>query len=508
MKLVRHIFPYRRYPDSIGKVRGTKLAPLSIAASLPSLHGNVRPNRYFSDLGRKDDDDGEQRQKSAFLRAVDSNRSKNRATKSRQQSTPSDKPSERTRTKNIPKKISSNKASSRGDNFRSVSKKTVPKISKKLTLDEFFANLEKTKNNKQSMEPTVREKPKARMRSNSGEYQRPKPSYNDSNHASRLRGRAAPTADVGSFFDEINTLMERKQEDKQQGHGTTTRIPLDDLIPLRSSEINVPLETNGLRYTCSVESWDKYDDLVDEVIEGPKFLARFICKDDAERTHQVGQIIQFLRSKTPLVETHLPTLASALAGEISKENTRLSNDGKDIGDGAAKLSTSIQFREELNAQKERFLNEACWTEKQYNVATGALVAIGSLCAKKSVALPLDIAWLKLKELGFPMKNKNFLHNYLYVASTFSLPKREFFAIGRNVENLGIFSGERINDDDEGDDEPISSLLSSLRGTSALSANAGDNDDAIDEVDVSAEVALCHDFLHEPTEQSTGIHVRR
>ena len=30
----------------------------------------------------------------------------------------------------------------------------------------------------------------------------------------------------------------------------------------------------------------------------------------------------------------------------------------------------------------------------------------------------------------------------------------------------------------------------------------------DEIDLSAEVALCHDFLHEATEQSTGIHVRR
>jgi hypothetical protein len=541
---------------SIEKQTKTTSTPLSMAAEMRVRLISEGKRHYHNNNGGGGggDDEGQdvREQKTAFLKALESSKARNSNAGERRIKTSNGKPSKTIRRTHNHKNNSKDNVSNRRRNNRSDSRTTISATSKKLTLDEFFANLEKTKLNDSSSKAATRKRSRARITSKNGQQEKQglRPQYDNSTGKSRSGGRAAPVADMGSFFDEVNALMERNEQEKEELHRTTTtlltndinslastptfRTSISDIIPPHSSTTNTSSKNDGitsrredlnsLRYNFSVESWDRYIELLDEVIEGPKFLTKFqskkkkkICKDDVEKTRQIGQIVEWLRLEIPLVETRLPALDFALMGEVTDRNEEAGNDVKENGDKDQIISTtkgiytcrSKLFREELNVQKERFLNEMCWTRKQYDVATGALVAMGSLCAKKCTAPPLDVAWSKLKELGYPMNKKDVMHNYLYVASTFSLPKQKSYIGIKNRENPGIFGSERIDDDDR-DDGSSPSVLDFLNGTTHLSSSVGgdDDDDAGDEFDVSAEVALCHDFLHKATEQSTGIHVRR
>lgn len=527
--------------------------PLSMVAEMRVRLISEGQRQYHSNNdGGGGDDEGQdvREQKTAFLRALDSSKARNSNAGERRNKTSNENPSKSTRQIRNHKNNSKDDVIPRRRNNRSDSRTTTSATSKKLTLDEFFANLEKTKVNDSSSKPATRKRSRLRITSKNvqQEKRRLRSQYDNSTGKSRSGGRAAPVADMGSFFDEVNALMDRNEQQKEESNMTTPkrltndinslsptptfRTPISDIIPPHTSTTNTSLmndgiasrreDRNSLCHNFSVESWDRYTELLDEVIEGPKFLTKFkskkkkkITEDDVEKTRQIGQIVEWLRSEMPFVETRLPALDFALVGEVTDRNGDPGNDVKENGDKDRIINTtkglhtsrSKLFREELNVQKERFLNEMGWTRKQYDVATGALVAMGSLCAKNCTAPPLDVAWSKLKESGYPMNNKDVMHNYLYVASTFSLPKQNSYVGIKNRENPGIFGSERIDDDDTVDGSSPS-VLDFLNGTTHLSSSAGGDDNTGDEFDVSAEVALCHDFLHKATEQSTGIHVRR
>lgn len=506
---------------SVGRLGETSPMSSSITGETRGRLTSRGQYRYFSNYNRGSDDDESKdlrEQKSAFLRALEGDKTnKGNADGQRKKTSRSNPPKSR-RQKNIDESDNDNNNNAV---LRKRNKTTTTAPLKKLTLDEFFSNLEETKAKELSSQPNTRKRSRSRISSKDGKLgdRQLRPPYNNDNHNSN----AAPAADMNSFFDEVNALMDRKGKEKEELHATTTsptneinsidsnpnvRPSVSDLFPPISSAGNdSDLEDrNSVGYNCSIESWDQYSDLIEEVIEGPKFLARFHSKksgntseDEAERVRQIGEVVEWLRSKTPLIEAHLPTLIFALTGEVSNASDEPESEvTENGGDGEMMTATDSSytsrrelFRGELDSQRESFLNNVGWTKKQYEVATGALVAMGNLCAKNCTSPPLDVAWSKLKELGYPMKNKDVLHNYLYVASTFSLPKRKFSLAG-----------------EIGGDGSSPSVLDLLYGTSDSSSTISSDDDLDDEIDLSAEVALCHDFLHEATEQSTGIHVRR
>jgi len=423
-----------------------------------------------------------------------------------------------------------------------------------LTLDEFFANLEKTG---ESSEPMA-----ATMTTTSNDYHNrqqmrrrqhhEKNRNNDVNEVGMVT--EVPVADMGSFFDEVNALVKRKQNENQETVRNRTKAStsfsstqhnkksvftsihrpsiLDILPPPLSEKDNYD---DSRHYNYDVESWNQYVKLLEENMEGPKFLKIFkkrkkikseiehhnhqqasspVSSYDDETTHRIHQLVDWLRSPRPVVETHLPTLRSALRGEYEETEIE-SNKNKDVNENTKETNTTMvgintlrsrRFREELNAQRQRFMSEMGWTTEQYEAANGVLVFMGSICAKTCAAAPLDIAWSKLKETGFPMDNKkDVLHNYLYVSSTFSLPKRKTTKMSNNDETEGDEGAHTKN-------KSIFSVLDFLNETTYSSSSNNTNYEIGDideeELDVSAEVAVCHDFLHEATEQSTGIHVRR
>ena len=518
------------------------LTPISTRVRM--ISGSQR--QYNSTFGNGDDDESQDArdQKAALLRALKGKKGRYNNREIRQKKATNELSSKKI-------KLSSNRKSNYNDqgcsvrrNNQSTSMKKISATSKKLTLDEFFANLETAQKNEASSESATQKNRRVGITATSEHRERSRVKLHCKNEdrKSEVEDREAPIADVGSFFDEVNALMQCKETEASskrnrklstnkvysRASSPTLRASMSEIIP----PINTISKKNGvpsrlemekaLHYSSNPESWDQYCELLDEVIEGPKFLTRFrskkknIGEDDIEGTRKIDQIVEWLRSDIPFVDTHLPTLDFTLKGEAADENEKAGADSKkkDGADGVRSrtrgryTNRSESIRKDLNAQKDRFIDETCWTKMQYDVATGALEALGGLCAKKCMAPPLDIAWSKLKELGYAMNKKDVLHNYLYVSSTFSLPRRRPFTTKENLENSDEISDASVNDGDRGDGESLPSLLDFLKGTAHLSSGVGENDDSKDELDVSAEVALCHDFLHEPTEQSIGIHVRR
>jgi hypothetical protein len=450
---------------------------------------------------------------------------------------------------------------------------------KKLTLDEFFANLDKTG---ESSEPTAIKTTQNESYNENKRRHRHDNNNNNNNNKSHSNNenklgvvREVPVADMGSFFDEVDALMKRKQEENQETVGnrskaltsmsTSTsfsstknnktpaytsihRPSILDILPPPQDLSEKDHNNDSRRHNYDVESWDQYVELIEEIMEGPNFLKKFkkIKRNKStsqhqqtspptspyndETTNRIHQVVDWLRSPKPVVEPHLPTLHSSLRGENEETVIESSNNNDhdqasahddNESNNAIDTTTMIgmntfrseRFREELNAQRERFINEMGWTRKQYEVANGALVYLGSICAKTCAAKPLDVAWSKLKETGYPMNNKDVLHNYLYVSSTFSLPKRKTMMSSSTTSNSGLFGDNDGFMGDEGVDGrnkssfSVLDFLNETRSSNNYNSAIHDNDEE-EEIDVSAEVALCHDFLHEATEQSTGIHVRR
>ena len=512
MAVKEHVFPVgRRWTAFAGKTSKTYVrnarhllgrAPSSYIYSNQSLSRSsfVRTHsisaelhRYHSSYGKGDGDDEHgdmQKRKSAFMKALKGNEAKNEKRKTASKRNP---PKSRIQTQQGQKnrtKNTTNRSNTRAG-------------SKKLTLDEFFSNLEMQKGDELSSKPSMTRKARTRTKSKSGKVgkRRLHPQYEEVEQKSH----PPRPANMTSFFDEVNATMREKEREQKEPQSTTRasfHASISDLIPPTSP---VYLDDEDIGYNCSVESWDRYSELLDEVIEGPKFLTRLQSKkneDDTEMKLHVAQVVEWLRSRKPLVEIRLPTLDNTLVGEGSDRNEKSDNEIKETDkqettttEEGVYTTRKALFREDLNAQKETFLKEMGWTRKQYEVATGALVAMGNLCARNCTASPLDVAWCKLKELGYPMNNKDVLHNYLYVASTFSFPKRRALVPGGGIE-----------DNRREGDESLS-VLDFLSGSSN-SSQTYSSDALEDEIDLSAEVALCHDFLHEATEQSTGIHVRR
>uniref|UniRef100_A0A6U9X7K5 ribonuclease P n=1 Tax=Pseudo-nitzschia australis TaxID=44445 RepID=A0A6U9X7K5_9STRA len=571
----RHRFlPLLRRWATFGPIRTAKNDFLAVSSIQQSI---LSPRPIDESLYRReqcryyktsDDDDDESRdmqeQKTAFLRALEGNKNRNRNAGSlRNTATTKNKPNDKM--KRVPNyrnhnhnSIYSRRTNNR-NNFRTTTA-TSSGTSKKLTLDEFFANLEGTQTEESNSNFGSTKTSRTRIiRKGGGQGQQRKLGHQHSNNRrkSMPTKRETTAADMGSFFDDVDALMERKQEEKAKGGAILSMLPTEnidsplsvpafrssiaDIIPPRppiSRSVSTNdgtmirnIDENFQNFTYNIDSWDQYTELLEEIMEGPKFLARLKKKkkktvdedDNTEKKRQIMQIVEWLRSDMPAIETHqhLPTLGAALKGENRIEevddNSNDNNATDENSEGMATIGMNTgrsgRFRKELTAQKERFMKEMGWTKGQYDVATGALVALGGLCAKRCMAPPLDVAWSKLKELGYPMKNKDVLHNYLYVASTFSLPRRKVTMTNNKRTNLGLFGDERIGDQDEGgavENGSSLSILDFLDGMPNSSSNiAGDEDDGGDDgIDVSAEVALCHDFFHEATEQSIGIHVRR
>ena len=100
---------------------------------------------------------------------------------------------------------------------RSNSRTTTSATSKKLTLDEFFSNLEKQKVDDFSSQPsrkTGREKGISEGEKSGKRLFHPQDDNAQKSHS-------APAANMDSFFDEVNATMHQKEKERKELQQTT-----------------------------------------------------------------------------------------------------------------------------------------------------------------------------------------------------------------------------------------------------------------------------------------------
>ncbi|KAL3916809.1 MAG: hypothetical protein SGILL_005011 [Bacillariaceae sp.] len=361
--------------------------------------------------------------------------------------------------------------------FRKTTKK------KKLTLDEFFDNLGKQQEQQQSKMNNSRQSQSQTRRKS------PRRKFDPVQKTDEPRRKQS---DMASFFDEVDALMEKNK--RGEGNDSIKRpVPsrqsreeeesLFDILRPAMGDAEPPQPTSDFYDNTS---YQQYLDLLQEVMDKPEFLKKHTKRPLSDE--EAARTVEWLQATEPSVHVKLPMLDFAI--ECGKDN----DSNGETSTQQSKEQQQEQFRAEIEKQRELFMTQNGWTDKQYTAAMGALVILGNLSAKLCKAAPLEVAWQKLKEAGFRMDQKT-LHNYLYVSSTFSLPS------ARRLSSLTRHSKRSLG----------GSVLDFLGDIADDSDDAGrDSSDMKEEkktVDVSAEVALCHNFLYEPSEQSTSIHVR-
>jgi hypothetical protein len=315
------------------------------------------------------------------------------------------------------------------------------------------------------------------------------------------------SGDVGSFFDKVDAIMKRNEELKtslssSNGEISSTHHERILSTSLQSASSSPTLANGGRRSILDMfppnkprspnaydeEMFEQYSVVMEHVMSMPKFLRRHTRKSVAGPRAQA--IVDWLQSDEPSIPCQLPLLEKALTKEgLSQEET---------------LHATELFRIEMSAQREAFLRHHGWDKGQYTNAGVALANIGALCAKTANAKPIDIAWKKLKEGGFPMKF-DMLHNYLYVTATFST--RSATRLLASLHSGGV--GSSIL-------EFLSGPVGSSGGARAESSRAKGivanaplevEDGVMPFEDLPSEMAICHDIQYKPSEQTLMIRVR-
>ena len=244
------------------------------------------------------------------------------------------------------------------------------------------------------------------------------------------------------------------------------------------------------------EIFEQYETLMREELERERFVQMRTrgMKNTTEDEKQefLRPVYKWLLDNQRTIPYELPTLQ-----EACQNSGPLSSDG--IGNGKGE-SYGDRFRGELEKQKASFLEETALTPEQYEVAEKAVQVLATNCAKRARAAPVEVMWEKIKESGM-MPTKDVMSTLLYVVGT-----------GGSV--LSTFS-KRDSHRRGSKFSSISSLFSGISGTRMNDSVGANRDDTIEEqeeeeddsVKVQDEVALCHDMLYEPTDNSTSLRVK-
>lgn len=207
-----------------------------------------------------------------------------------------------------------------------------------------------------------------------------------------------------------------------------------------------------------LESYQEYLEIVNSIIEhDPKFLRRHTANPvDMKKAEKVIEYLRLDEPTTVPIELKQFDKALKTGYSTSKEASRI-------------------FRSEIYAQKERFMAHMGFDKLQHRIAEGALTQTVNMCAKNVTGRPVHVLWSKVKEMG--ISYRPLLGNLLYVSSTFTM------GVSHQKGNFGV--GSSIID--------------------ILQTNG--SEDSGPQTDVTEEIAIYHDLLHKPTDESVSVRAR-
>lgn len=299
---------------------------------------------------------------------------------------------------------------------------------------------------------------------------------------------------VKSFFDQVDDMMvdQRKQSDTFPKAEKTFDAPSqtvqrrDPSAPRQygsatdySAEkslfdvFKIPDAPQARSPTAfDATACEHYQDMLSDIVNhDKKFRRQHTAKPIRDKF--ADPVIAWLQSEEPAIPQDLPMFQQALQKGVQPL------------DPSNKASHVFESAGDTHRQRKRFLEKMEWDDKQYKMAQGVLVQITNLCAKNARGQPIEVIWEKIKEAG--ISDKKILHNMLYVSATFSTGNR------RKRAKYGQLAGL--------------SILDVLDAESPSDGSGDGQQDDEELVDMSDEIAIYHDMLHSPTEQSINIRVR-
>ena len=264
----------------------------------------------------------------------------------------------------------------------------------------------------------------------------------------------------------------------------TSALPVPSNIPLLSEssifdvfqvpeapQIQISQDVKRSPNAYPLEAVKQYYEILEPIVTSK----RFIRKNPEKEVHS---IVEWLKADEPVLLHDLPTFQAALKGELDLPKE--------------KIRTRSNIQMELSDQRTRFCKHYNLPDnKSTAVAQNGLNITTSMCARYGKGLPVEIIWEKMKESGiFP---KDLLQNLMYVAATFTTGSAR--SRRKRRSKYGHLAG-------------IASILDVLAADEFTNTDDNNNgEDETDLVDISDEIAILHDLLYEPSEQSINIRVK-
>lgn len=224
------------------------------------------------------------------------------------------------------------------------------------------------------------------------------------------------------------------------------------------------------------ESVDQYWEILEPVLLAPQAQKKNTSKPIPDEV--AAMAFEWLRSEEPAVDIVLPSFERALSGGGEPLQSGKSHQAKEA------------FLAEVMRQRENFCETMGFTEEQAKMAEGALFQVTNMCAKHAKGLPMDVIWHKVKESGICYKK--FLHNMLYVSATFSTTSLS--ARRKRQSKFGHLTG-------------TASILDALDPLPEVESPDMADESGMSFVDMTDEIAIYHDLLYTPTEQSINVRVK-
>lgn len=293
---------------------------------------------------------------------------------------------------------------------------------------------------------------------------------------------------VGSFFDQVDEMMKDQNSQSEHAVGPTSV----EAATLQATDISAASKSSLSNNTKAPEkslfdvfkipepapkrsptafdavACEHYQTMLNQIMSSDKkFRRQHTANPIGEQ--EAEPVIAWLQSEEPNLPTDLSLFRQALQQGV---NTTTAPGSK----------RSKEFVGETESQRSRFITGMGWNGRQYKMAKGTVLQMANICARQASGQPLDVLWEKIKEAG--IVDQKILQGLLYVSATFSTGNRRKRARYGRIAGLVTLD---VLDTDPASDES--------------------NDEDEDLVDVTDEIAIYHDLLHNPTEQSISIRVR-
>ena len=275
--------------------------------------------------------------------------------------------------------------------------------------------------------------------------------------------REAPAKQTKSILDDVDRIMKEREKERlslsTEKHQSSGKESIFEVFKIPDPPS--PRDPDSF----DADACEAYAQIIDSIMLKEKFLRRHTRKPI--RPEDAAPVIKWLKREKLAIGYDLPEFTKALMMGV-KELDGESNSRE-------------QFAREIAKQRKGFIEHTGFTKNQYKMAAGAIVQAANLCAKHKNGQAVAVVWEKMKEAG--IADKRALHALLHVSSTVVIGNRRRRTRYERLVDVSILD---VLDDVDGKSE---------------------SDEAENYVETTDELAVYHDLLHEPTEQSVGVRVK-